>query len=292
MSTNMYNRYVSDVAEGEERPYFSVVIPLYNKENYIKRAVDSLLHQSFTDFEIIVVDDGSNDKGPEIVQTINDKRVKLFSKENGGVSSARNYGIQKACADLICFLDADDYVLPNHLEELRYLSLTCGEKASVFCTNFTRLFPDGESIPNINPAEEKRGILNNYFKDVYYGHTFVWSGNCAIRKSALIRSGGFNTRYKMGEDIDLWMRLARLYKVAFSTVVTAVYTIDAENNSSSAKNNKYDSAKDALWVRFYDFWDFRIALLRWVKYVVKRLINHTPNVRKRVPADSSFDISM
>lgn len=288
----MDKRLVSDIYCGGERPYFSVVIPLYNKENYIKQTIDSLLKQSFTDFEIVVVDDGSKDKGPEIVQSIEDKRIKLFRKENGGVSSARNYGIEKACADLICFLDADDYVLPNHLEELRFLSLKYGDKSSVFCTNFTRLFPDGESIPNINPAEVKRGVLNNYFKDVYRGHSFLCSSNCSICKDALINSGGFNAKYRTGEDIDLWMRLARRHKVTFSTVVTAVYIIGAENNSSSARNNRYDSAKDALCVKFYDSWDLRIALIRWTKYVVKRMINHTPKVRKGMPSNNEFDISM
>ena len=90
------------------QPFFSIVIPLYNKENYIGHTLKSVLNQAFQDFEIIIVNDGSTDKSLEKVNSIKDARVQLFSIENRGVSYARNYGIEKALASLIIFLDADD----------------------------------------------------------------------------------------------------------------------------------------------------------------------------------------
>ena len=87
----------------------SVVIPLYNKEKYIKRAIESVLNQTFQKFEIIVVNDGSTDKSAEIVQNIKDPRIRLINQKNAGVSAARNRGIQEAKYEYIAFLDADDF---------------------------------------------------------------------------------------------------------------------------------------------------------------------------------------
>src|SRR5690606_38944730 len=98
----------------------SVVIPLYNKEVYIKQTIENVLKQSYQEFEILVVDDGSKDNGPAIVKSFTDSRIKLIQKINGGVSSARNVGIQNAKYEYIAFLDADDIWLPNHLEEIHF----------------------------------------------------------------------------------------------------------------------------------------------------------------------------
>src|SRR5574344_1434815 len=94
----------------------SVVIPLYNKERYIERAIRSVLNQSFQDFEIIVVNDGSTDQSVTIVKDINDSRIRIINQKNGGVSSARNKGISEAKYAIVAFLDADDVWKENHLE--------------------------------------------------------------------------------------------------------------------------------------------------------------------------------
>ncbi len=93
-------------------PLISVVIPLYNKEPYIKRAIDSILAQKIQDYEIIVIDDGSTDKSAEVVKSFPDPRIRLIQQENAGVSAARNRGIEEAKAELIAFLDADDEWTP------------------------------------------------------------------------------------------------------------------------------------------------------------------------------------
>jgi len=96
----------------------SVVIPLYNKEDCVFNALQSVLNQSFVDFEVIVVDDGSVDSSPKIVSSISDKRIRLISKKNGGPSSARNLGIKEAKNEYIAFLDADDLWAPMFLQEM------------------------------------------------------------------------------------------------------------------------------------------------------------------------------
>ena len=99
-------------------PFFSIIIPLYNKEKFIENTIQSALNQTFLDFELIVVSDGSTDRSLELVKAFKDQRIKIYTIRNGGVSKARNFGIQKASTNLIVLLDADDLWKSNHLEEL------------------------------------------------------------------------------------------------------------------------------------------------------------------------------
>jgi len=103
--------------------YFSIIIPLYNKADFITDAIQSVLNQSHQNFEAIVVNDGSIDDGASRVQAIHDHRIKLIQQANSGVSCARNQGIELAKGDLICFLDADDWYLPTYLETIASMAL-------------------------------------------------------------------------------------------------------------------------------------------------------------------------
>lgn len=106
-------------------PKISVIVPVYNVEKYLRRCVDSILAQTFTDFELLLIDDGSKDKSGEICDEYakTDNRVKVFHKENGGVSSARNLGLDNAKGEWICFCDADDWVLSEWLQAFSLLIL-------------------------------------------------------------------------------------------------------------------------------------------------------------------------
>lgn len=99
-----------------QKPFFSIIIPAYNLENYIAAALQSVLVQTFQDFEIIIVDDGSSDETVSIIQSFHDPRIRLVSQVNGGVSRARNAGMKKAVGAYIAFMDGDDYWYPEHLE--------------------------------------------------------------------------------------------------------------------------------------------------------------------------------
>ena len=88
-------------------PFFSIIIPLFNKEKFLKATLESVFEQTFSDFEILVINDGSTDKSLEIVESIQHKKIKIYNQKNQGVSAARNLGIEKSTSDYCCFLDAD-----------------------------------------------------------------------------------------------------------------------------------------------------------------------------------------
>lgn len=100
------------------KPKISVIIPIYNCEKYLDRLINSILNQSYTSFELILINDGSKDNSGKIIKTYQDKRIKILDKENTGVSDSRNKGLEIATGELICFLDSDDYISPNYFETI------------------------------------------------------------------------------------------------------------------------------------------------------------------------------
>ncbi len=217
-------------------PVVSVVIPLYNKEPYVSRALDSVLNQTFQEFEIIVIDDGSTDKGAEIVKSFTDSRIRLIQQENEGVSAARNKGIEEAKADLIAFLDSDDEWTPSFLEIILRLREKYPE-AGAYATAYKKRFP------NMNekklyffglPEHQNEGLLASYFKSVIKGKLPVRSSNVAIPKNVFYEVGKFPLSVRWGEDTDMWGRIALKYPIAFSMNVCSVYNIDALNSASKS----------------------------------------------------------
>lgn len=95
----------------------SIILPVYNVEKYIKKSIESVLNQTYTDFELLVIIDGSPDKSKQVAEEFSDSRIKIFEKENGGLSDARNYGLERAKGEFIYFMDSDDWVEPNLLED-------------------------------------------------------------------------------------------------------------------------------------------------------------------------------
>lgn len=225
----------------------SVVIPLYNKELYIKDTVRNVLNQTFQDFELIVVNDGSQDQGPEIVKSFNDSRMRLINKVNGGVSSARNVGIKEAKYEYIAFLDADDEWLPNHLEEINKLIANYGDEADVFVTNFARKYTDGRIIANRINNEQQKGIIEDYFK-VVLKKAIINSSCVCVSKRALNEIDGFDERLSRGEDMDVWFRLARKYQIAYSPIITQYYLQEAVNGCSFKLPNPHK-----IYAYYFDF---------------------------------------
>ena len=129
----------------------SVIVPAYNVENVLHYCIDSILNQTYKDFELILVDDGSTDKSGKICDEYanKDSRVRVFHKENGGVSSARNFGIDNANGDYICFIDSDDYVNGDYLELLMYTKSKYPESGNIWCC-FTTVNSYGGNPQNSN----------------------------------------------------------------------------------------------------------------------------------------------
>jgi glycosyltransferase involved in cell wall biosynthesis len=180
--------------------HISVVIPLYNKEKYIRRAVDSVLSQSFRDFELIVVNDGSTDNGPALVRQYDDSRVRVLDQENRGVSAARNRGIAEAHGELVVFLDADDEWSSDFLEVIAAL-VRRFPHAGAYFTGW-RLLTHERNISRVLRIGSQDDTCGCYFDLLAKGGSA--NASCiAVQRSVLHRLGGFRTSHRRGEDGDL-----------------------------------------------------------------------------------------
>ena len=212
---------------------FSVIIPLYNKEREIKRAVISVLAQTVKDFELIIINDGSTDNGPAMVQEINDPRIKLISQENRGVSAARNRGIAEAKNELISFLDADDEWTADYLETIRRLRKKFPD-AGLYATNYQFKKPQGYfKLPKIKaiPASPWEGLIPDYFKSAYLGQPPVFTSATTVPKQILRIVGNFKEGEVLGEDIDLWARIALEHPVCFTRKFCSIYFLNSNNRA-------------------------------------------------------------
>ncbi|GBC62209.1 glycosyltransferase family 2 protein [Desulfonema ishimotonii] len=208
-----------------KNPSVSVVMPLYNKALCVAQAVRSVLSQSVRDFEMIVVNDGSTDSGPEIVRRIRDSRIRLIDQPNSGVSAARNRGIGEAASDLIAFLDADDIWYPFFLATVLGLRAKYPE-CEVFATNYLYREPDGRCrIPVIRGVSSPKGVLKDYFAVAAVSDPPLWTSAVVAEKSALDAVGGFSQGVTSGEDLLTWARLAAGYRIAYSAEPAAVFRL-------------------------------------------------------------------
>lgn len=219
-------------------PFFSVIIPLYNKENFIENTLKSVLNQKLTDFEIIIVNDGSTDKSEEKLLHFQDDRIQYFYKENEGVSIARNYGIEKAESNYIAFIDADDYWYPEFLEEI-FKSIKLFPEQKIFTAAI-----EIETSKNIFPAQysiQKTGDfeLVNYFK-ASLKESVIWTSSAVFHKSIFADIGNFDPKIKSGQDTDLWIRIGLIYPILFSWKILARYVYD---ENSLSKNEAFLSSK-------------------------------------------------
>lgn len=197
----------------------SVIIPLYNKEREIAKAIDSVLNQSFRNFELLIIDDGSTDNSSSIAQNFKDERIQYYSKINGGVSSARNYGIKKAKYELIAFLDGDDWWSPDFLSVLTDLNNKYPD-AGLWAGQYEQVNKKNELI-TLNRFPK---IIEGYF--YLYEHLFaVWSSSILIKKSVFEECGYFDEELTHGEDTDMWIRIAMKHKVCYTNKIIAFYNI-------------------------------------------------------------------
>ncbi|MBD2752579.1 glycosyltransferase family 2 protein [Spirosoma validum] len=194
---------------------FSVIIPLHNKERYIEKAVRSVLEQTFREFELIVIDDGSTDKSRQRLDSISDPRLRVISQPNTGVSIARNRGVDLANYSLIAFLDADDWWHPDFLKELDTLVADYPD-AVLYGSNYYYV-KHGQNRLEYKGLEPDFTV--GYIDYVaIYAASFCVPINCSfvvVRESAFNAVKGFKPSLRMGEDFDLWIRLALLGKVAY-----------------------------------------------------------------------------
>ena len=212
--------------------YFSIIIPLFNKENHIENTLKSILKQTYTNYEIIIVNDGSKDGSESKVLNFKDSRIQLYNQKNQGAAMARNLGIEKAKYDYIAFLDADDLWMENHLETLSAL-IQDFPNAGIYASRYQLIFKEGKiSIPKFyGISDDFYGIVPDYF-DASLNYAVATSSSIVVPKYIFEKIGNFKTKISSGQDVDMWIRIASKYPVAISAKITASYLHYIENSLS------------------------------------------------------------
>lgn len=198
----------------------SVIVPVYNKQNQIGRCIESVKSQSYKNWELVLIDDGSTDDSAFIIQSyLSDSRISYFYKENGGVSSARNMGIKKASGEWVIFLDADDYLLPNALFILLDFALSHG--TLIAAANFYVEY-NGKKY---GQCEGRKRIVKNNFRSWYFMTCYFRAGS-AIFHSSIVKRFPFDEFLSRYEDIKWGFDVMRGQKIAYTSDYVMVYSED------------------------------------------------------------------
>jgi len=250
--------------------FFSVVIPLYNKANYIQSCLESVLKQTHKEFEVILVNDGSTDGSEAVVERFQDSRIRLVHQENKGASAARNKGVSLAKHEWIALIDADDYWYPNHLEELQN-TIEQFPKADVVCNNYEILLEkDYVKHPTFSIEYPlKAQYIEDYFKGSLID-PIAWTSALSFTSSIFKNVGEFDTNIKSGQDIDLMVKFGLAATIAFNPKVTMRYHRKTENNLSDdtvlreklsyIDNHRSEEKKNPSLQQYMDINRFSLAI--------------------------------
>lgn len=214
----------------------TVVIPLYNKENTIARAIESVLQQSTGIPKIIVVDDGSADEGGRVVNKLSKKypSITYLYQENQGVSSARNTGIENSDTKYISLLDADDVWLPDYLKNLFDLISSCPE-ADVYSLRYVVQTDSDITKPHVALPVNFKGVVQDFISKYSKGYGLIHSSTVCFSKEIIKKIGGFPVGQKSGEDIYVWLSLALEGKIAFYNKIGVKVYKQGENRRASIR---------------------------------------------------------
>lgn len=230
----------------EKSPLISVIVPVYKVEKYLPACLDSLLAQTYRNFELILVDDGSPDKCWEILQqyAAQDARVRIFRKENGGVSSARNFGLEQARGEYIGFVDSDDFVAPQYLEWL--LDAAQQKNAKIAIGEMRRMPMDcyAEDLPLL--AEQSRVQEFRLEEYSYWCRASCLNVVRGLFQRDVVQKQRFDTAITMGEDAMFFMQsLLKVGKLAYIDAPLYVYRIWGESSYQKSFTEKQYSEVEA-----------------------------------------------
>lgn len=211
---------------------FSIIIPLYNKEKFIKSAINSVLNQTFRDFELIVIDDGSTDGSAAVVETFDDPRVILVKKNNGGPSCARNVGRSLAAGKWVMFLDADDILLSDSLALFAHYIQEYGGY-QLYVGNFI-LVSNGTSVLYHN-GDYHRYVPNPY-RAWFFNQLKPQQGSCVYEKESLVE---YDEKLRRSEDVEMWFRLFKRVRIFSFSEPVMKYIRD--NSTESKRFPSIDS---------------------------------------------------
>ena len=216
---------------------FSIIVPLYNKAPYVRKALESICAQTYRDFECIIIDDGSTDSSAAICEDFlhpltrsSAHPIRLICQPNSGVAKARNVGVENSHGEYVCFLDADDWWEPTFLEEMDNLIMEYPD-AGIYCTNYVYYKPGKTQVA----LKLARGYMN-YPEAYLQGPMPIWTGATCMPRLVFDEMGGFPVGIKLGEDFLLWAKTALHYKVAFCEKALAYYNNDVISSLRLTRN--------------------------------------------------------
>ena len=252
----------------ESETFFSIVIPLFNKEGYIANTLKSILNQSYQKFEVIIINDGSKDKSVEIVKNFSDPRINIINQENQGLSGARNSGIKQSQYEYIAFLDADDLWVFDYLECIKTL-INRHNNESVFATSnylwYNKESPDLKTQLITNCDSQ---LIVDYFR---LGKNIFSYSSVVFHKSVFDKIGFFNENVNHGEEEEFSIKCFLNYNLVYSKQPKVFYLKSVENQLTAPNKNRirilpdYESYlinnSDKNLKKYIDFIHFKLVVL-------------------------------
>ncbi|MDD7740977.1 MAG: glycosyltransferase family 2 protein [Fusicatenibacter sp.] len=227
-------------------PKVSIIIPVFNKERYLAATLDSVLEQNFSDYEVVVVNDGSTDESPEIIKSYEEKdsRIRSIHIPNGGVSHARNVGLAAAKGEWIQFLDGDDLIDREYLA--KGVPLTEGQDAEILFSNFQMIDENGNRIKEIvctyQGKADQRKLCQQFMTDQYTNGFFGYISNKLIRRSVLESSNAsFPEQITLAEDLDFYAKVYPKVQKAFFADINSFSYLQTETNYLNSDRIDYYS---------------------------------------------------
>jgi glycosyltransferase involved in cell wall biosynthesis len=248
--------------------FLSVVIPLFNKEKFIEQTLRSVLNQTFQDFEVIIVNDGSTDNSREIVKNFLDTRIIIVDQENLGLSAARNTGIEKAKFDFIAFLDADDLWKEDYLETMANM-IHLNNSFKVFASKVDLLTPRKKAdLSPVSFNENRMQLIDCYFdhsKNIFSPSSLI------INANVFEKIGGFNGEVNYGEDEDFFIRCFSSYSLVYYNEQKVYYRKGYENQLTSPNSgfkriipdylSYLNKSNEKILKPYLDFIHFKLVVL-------------------------------
>ena len=227
-------------------PKISVVLPVYNAEAYVGKAIESILHQTYADFELIIINDGSTDQSLEIVQSYTDSRIKIVSRENKGLISSLNEGFALARGKYVARMDADDIALPQRFE--KQVALLDVMPSVALCGTWVDVI-DAQGVVKGDyayPPIDTKAIRTYTLRHNPFIHPTVM-----LRKNVFEKVGGYRSVFKHVEDYELWTRIVFAYDVANIPEKLLHYRVSGE---SITRKNQIAMRLRGMWVRVLAMW--------------------------------------
>jgi glycosyltransferase involved in cell wall biosynthesis len=270
--------YTKRKAVPPDHPQFSIIIPTYNQASYLPEALNSLRDQTFSDFEVIVVNDGSTDETKEVIQPFlnSDGRIRYVEKENGGVGSALNAGLQHARGEWICWLSSDDWYEIDKLEiHRRYIEQF--PQIKFFYTHF--YYYNQETAEKTEPELWQLIPSKEYQTVHFFIGNYVHGNSFAAHRSVFDSAGPFNQTFRQGQDYDMWLRISALFELKYIDRRTCVTRMHPGQDTSAFVNGMYyDSARAAVdflnshtYEELFPFLD--LTDLKDIKLALEKTIN-------------------